>query len=200
MVKEQIMSTAFDLFAQYGIKSVSMDDIAQNICISKRTLYEFFKDKETLLMEAIGLHYNRLRIYLENLEKEPFTVLDVILLFYEEFMKHPRWFSRKFYDDLKRYPKAFAQAEKNKAMIGEKCMQLFQRGVKEGVFQPNVNFEIVAILAKEQAKMIRPSHIFSNHSVAEVFNTVLYTFLRGISTEKGLAILERYTFKKTYIQ
>ena len=66
---------------------------------------------------------------------------------------------------------------------------------KEGVFQPNINFEIVALLAKEQAKMIRPSKALSNHSVSEVFNTILYTFLRGISTEKGIAILDRYLLK-----
>ncbi|MDR1913421.1 MAG: TetR/AcrR family transcriptional regulator, partial [Clostridiales bacterium] len=46
--------TAFDLFSQYGIKSVSMDDIARNAAISKRTLYEFFGDKETLLVEGIA--------------------------------------------------------------------------------------------------------------------------------------------------
>lgn len=48
MTKEQVMTTALDLFSQYGIKSVSMDDIARNIGISKRTIYEFFEDKETL--------------------------------------------------------------------------------------------------------------------------------------------------------
>lgn len=194
------MSAAFDLFSQYGIKSVSMDDIAQNMSVSKRTIYEFFKDKETLLIEAISLNYNKLRIYLEKLEKEPITVVDVILLFYEEFMRHPRWFNRKFYDDLKRYPKALERAEKDKGHVGEKCMQLFQRGIKEGVFEPHVNFEIVALLAKEQAKMIRPSNAFSNHSAGEVYYTVLYTFLRGISTKKGIAILDRYALKQNFLQ
>ena len=47
MIKEQIINTAFDLFSQYGIKSVSMDDVAKAAGISKRTLYESFEDKET---------------------------------------------------------------------------------------------------------------------------------------------------------
>ena len=46
MTKEQVMTTALDMFSQYGIKSVSMDDIARNTGISKRTIYEFFDDKE----------------------------------------------------------------------------------------------------------------------------------------------------------
>ena len=52
MIKEQIINTAFDLFSQYGIKSVSMDDVAKAAGISKRTLYESFEDKETLLIEG----------------------------------------------------------------------------------------------------------------------------------------------------
>ena len=90
MIKEEIMLTALDLFAQYGIKSVSMDDIAHNMGISKRTIYEFFEDKETLLLEGFELNYNKMRLYLEQLEKGAFNSLDIILLFYEEFMKHPR--------------------------------------------------------------------------------------------------------------
>ena len=92
-------------------------------------------------------------------------------------------------------PKALQKTEEEKSRFLKKCIKLLSRGAKEGVFQPNINFEIVALLAKEQAKMIRPSKALSNHSVSEVFNTILYTFLRGISTEKGIAILDRYLLK-----
>lgn len=59
VIKEQIMLTAFDLFSEHGIKNVSMDDIAHNASISKRTLYELFEDKETLLTECINLSYTK---------------------------------------------------------------------------------------------------------------------------------------------
>lgn len=195
MTKEQVMTTALDLFSQYGIKSVSMDDIARNTSISKRTIYEFFEDKETLLQEAIKFYNNSMRSALADLEKGPYTALDVFVLFYKEFMKHPRWYNKKYYDDLIRYPKALEQVEKDKAEFSNRCIKLLNRGAKEGVFQSNVNIEILALLAKEQLKMIQPSKEFLNHSVREVFQTVLFTFLRGICTEKGLTILERYTSK-----
>lgn len=195
VIKEQIMLTAFDLFSEHGIKNVSMDDIAHNASISKRTLYELFEDKETLLTECINLSYTKMRLSMKRLESEPITALEVALLFYEELMRRPRWFNRKFYDDLKRYPKALEQAEKDKADFTKRCIKLLNRGAKEGVFQKDVNIEILALLAKEQLKMIRPSKTFLNHSVAEVFQTVLFTFLRGICTEKGLTILERYALK-----
>lgn len=189
--------TALDLFSQHGIKSVSMDDIARNMGISKRTIYEFFEDKETLLVEGIECNHNKMKQVLSELEEGPYSVLEEIVLFYEECMRRPRWYNRKFYDDLKRYPKALKLNEKNKAEFSKKCMKLFTRGVKEGVFQKDINFEIVTLLAKEQIKMIRPSGAFLNHSVSEIFKTVLFTFLRGICTEKGLAILDRYAFKQS---
>ena len=200
ILKEQIMLTAFDLFSEHGIKNVSMDDIARSTSMSKRTLYELFEDKETLLMQCLSMSYNKMRVYMKQLESEPITALDVVMLFYEELMKRPRWFNKKFYDDLKRYPKAMQKTEEEKSRFLKKCIKLLSRGAKEGVFEPNVNFEIVALLAKEQAKMIRPSDALSNHSVAEVYNTILFAFLRGISTEKGIAILNRYLQKHIHKQ
>ena len=198
MTKEQVMTTALDMFSQYGIKSVSMDDIARNTGISKRTIYEFFEDKETLLQEAIKYHNNTMRKILSELEKGPFTALDVFVLFYEEFMKHPRWYIKRYYVDVIRYPKAVEQAEKDIADFTTRCIKLLNRGGKEGVFQKDLNIEILALLAKEQLKMIQPSKAFVNHSVTEVFQTVLFTFLRGICTEKGMVILERYALKHSY--
>lgn len=192
------MDTAFDLFSQYGIKSVSMDDIAKAVGISKRTLYESFEDKESLLTEGIKNNAESLSACLTKLGKEPFNALEVILLFYEEMMKTPRWYNEKFYEDLKKYPKAQQEIEVNKVKIGKRCLDLFTQGVKEGVFQEGVNFEIMALLVKEQMKMLRPSNIFSKHSITEVYNTILLTFLKGISTEKGRTILDRFVLKQSH--
>jgi AcrR family transcriptional regulator len=197
-IKEQILMTAFDLFSQYGIKSVSMDDIAHHTAISKRTLYEFFADKETLLVEGIELTHSSFYASVTQLEKEQHTAIDIILLLYEELMKRPRWYSLKFYEDLKKYPKAVERKESEKTKFAALCTRLFNRGVKEGVFQADVNCEIVILLAKEQLKMISPSKTFSKHSNIEVYDTILMTFLRGISSDKGRAILDHWATAKTY--
>lgn len=192
MIKEQIISTAFDLFSQYGIKGVSMDDIARKIGISKRTLYGIFDDKETLLVEGMQTTTDRLTIILDQLEKGSYTAVDIIILFYEEVMKRPRWYNHKYYDDLLKYPKALQKKEEEKTKFSQRCTLLFNRGVNEGVFQKEVNFEIVALLVKEQLKMLQPSKSFSKHSNQEVYNTVLITFLRGICTQKGRDILDKW--------
>lgn len=141
MVKECIIVTAMDLFSQHGIKSVSMDDIARVVSISKRTLYEFFSDKEILLIEGILYNQDWLHALLTKLEKTSSTAIDIILLAYMELMKRPRWHHPCFYEDLKKYPKALQQKEDEKNKFISRCKRLFARGVKEGVLRDDINFE-----------------------------------------------------------
>lgn len=186
------MLTAFDLFSQNGIKSVSMDDIAQSIGISKRTIYELYSDKEELLCQGIIFNFDRYKKLLAAIEKESETILEAILYFYREIIKHPKCYNKKFYTDLKRYPRAMQIQEQYKDEFSLTCIQYFSRGVKEGIFLSEINFEIVALFAKKYINMMQPSKSFSSHSIAEVYNTILYTFLRGISTEKGIRIVDQY--------
>lgn len=193
MIKDQILRTSFDLFSQNGIKNVSMDDIAQTIGISKRTIYESYADKEELLCQGIIYNYDR-NIKLMNVyEKEATTILEAIILFFNDIMKKPRCYNKKYFNDLKRFPKALDLQNKFRTEFFEKCKSCFEKGVKEGVFIPDINIEIWSLLAEKHANMLQPSTSFSNHSVVELFNTVFYTFLRGISTENGIQIVEYYT-------
>ncbi|MDH6343456.1 AcrR family transcriptional regulator [Parabacteroides sp. PM6-13] len=197
-MKQQILSTALDLFSQYGIKRVSMDDITRNLGISKRTLYSVFSDKETLLLESITYTTDRMIDILNELEKSDCTAIDIVLLFHEEVMKRPRWYSKQFYEDLKKYPIAFEKREEDKTVFADRCLKLLNRGIGEGVIREGLNLEILSLLAKEQFKMTHPSKSFSHLSNTEVYNTVLITFLRGISTDKGNEILERWVRAKEF--
>ena len=186
------MITAYDLFAQNGIKSVSMDDIARSMGISKRTIYEFYTDKEDLLCRGIVYTYNRFKKLLSTYELESETVIEAILGFYHELIKHPKCYNKKFYADLKRYPRAMEIESLYKSEFSETCRRLFDRGVKEGVFLSEINFELVTLIANKHINMLEPSKAFSSHSLVEIYSTVVYLFLRGISTVKGQEIIRHY--------
>ena len=198
-IKKHIITTAYDLFSQYGIKGVSMDDVARNVGISKRTLYSHFSDKEELLLQGFTLLYGQITAQLNQIVSETHSALDTILLFHEEMMKCPRWYNPRFYEDLKRYPNILEIVESEKKRFSDKCRYYFEQGVKEGDFQPEVNFEIVSLLAKERVTMKKPPKAFSNHSIKEVYDTILLTFLKGICTETGRAKLECYATKQAHI-
>ena len=85
-LRKRVILEASRAFAKSGIKNVHMDSLACALSISKRTLYELFEDKETLLTECINLSYTKMKLSMKQLESEPITALEIALLFYEELM------------------------------------------------------------------------------------------------------------------
>ncbi len=196
MEREQIMSAALDLFSQYGIRKVSMNDIARDLNISKRTLYQHFDDKETLLAKGLEYRDKQFIDLWKELENGPYTVLEAILLLFREMMKRPKWYSRKFYEELEFFPKASEDRRNRGKVFENELMKILKRGVDEGVFEEQIHFGIVVKLAKTHIKMYYPSRAFSGYSNTEVYETILFAFLRGICTDKGRAILDRWFVSK----
>ena len=140
--------------------------------------------------------HNKHEAYISELEKGPYTVVDIILLFFEELMKRPRWYSKKFYEDLNKFPKAIKQREMHKEKSEETFIRLFNRGMKEEVLHEDINLEIMVLLIKEQLEMVHPSRNFCKHSNTDVYTTVLTAFLRGLCSDKGRAILDQWIRRK----
>lgn len=175
-----------------------MDSIANKANISKRTLYEYFDDKETLLVYALELNYVYYIDVIKTLERDSESIIDVFVYLYDKLMHMPRWYSKKFYDDLKKFPRAVELVENHSNQFHQTLLKWFKKGVETGVFHSDINFEIVVLLARGYVKMIRPSQIFSEFSSKDVYNTILLVFIRGICTEKGSEILERHLRKVKY--
>lgn len=192
IIRNRIIQSAFDLFAQYGIKSISMDTIAHSTGMSKRTIYGHFNDKEELITEGIEFYCSKTKKLSEVLHKSQLSVLDIVLSFYTMAIKNPQYYSKKFSIDLQKYPLAQKKLEDEKKLFSNECLNLFQRGVNDGIFRKDVNFGILVLLLKEQIIMQHLSKEFSVYSYKDVYNTVLFTFLRGICTAKGIEILEKF--------
>ncbi len=191
MIHEQIIVTALDLFSQYGMKGVSMNDIANHLKISKRTLYKHFESKEALLSDGLEYHERKLTDIWNSLTKKPYTVLETIILFNREIVKRPYWRTQKFHEEMALFPNALEGQNKRNEKFESKVMKLFKRGVEEGIFEAEINYKIVVKLAGEHLKVHNSFKSFSGYSCTEVHETILFCFLRGLTTEKGRAILER---------
>ncbi len=189
-IKKRIIQAAFGQFSQYGIKSISMDAIARSISISKRTIYDYFCDKEELLSEGIDYYGRKRTERLARVCKDADSALEALLAFYAQVMENPCWYSRKFYDDLQKFPQAMHRLEKEKSTFAAECLRLFGEGVKEGSFLKEVNYEIVSLIIKDNPVMLRPSDVYTNYSAVEVYDTILFTFLRGCCTNTGRTRLD----------
>lgn len=193
-IRNKIVESALNQFLIYGVRNVSMNSIAADIGISKRTIYEIFKDKTELVhncMEKLKYdHEERSR----KISSSSNNVIETIFTFMKEGIKtmssiNPVFFRdvRKFY--LVAWNTIVAEIEKDHLYMTEK---LLEKGIKEGLFRDDIDLKIVSKLFHEQINLIADEKIFPrdefNH--ADIFQSLIINFVRGISTTKGIKIIE----------
>lgn len=191
-LREKIILSASELFAQKGIRSITMDDIAASFGISKRTLYELFSDKEALLIECIRREMDLEEAYMREQAARPLNVLEIMLKRYQRSIERFHSTSKKFFDDIKKYPRAYEQLKKGNNRNTEDAVNFFKEGVRQGYFRTDVNFPIVHSLLRAQLDILMESDICKTYPFLDVYESIMFTFLRGISTEKGACELERF--------
>ena len=190
-LRERIILAAVELFTTNGIKSITMDEIAASLGISKRTLYEVFPDKETLLEECILKSQKDGDIFVKGVIETSGNVLEVLLRCYQWSIERFHATNKKFFEDIKKYPKAY-QLKNNRNRSSEDTVNFFKEGVKQGIFRDDVNFAIINLLVRDQLDLLMNSDICNEYSFLEVYESIMFTFLRGISTEKGARVLEDF--------
>lgn len=199
MLKQHIIQTALELFSKSGIKKVSMNDIANVSGVSKRTLYDFFENKDELLYQMLVSIYDDLERYHKKLSDQSLSALEILLLFCRKVMDEPIGFCKAFYDDIKRYPKANEYMIQYKKKSLNNLIVLLKKGVQEGVFMAEVDFDIIAHLTRERLEISSPpSDRIGKYSHEEVGYMLFLIFIRGICTDEGRRILEQYATKEHF--
>ena len=191
-LKERIIATATEAFTTKGIKSITMDDIAAALGISKRTLYEVFVDKESLLKDRILTVQAERDRYLQEVYEQSHNVLEVILAVFQKSIEMFHKTNKRFFEDIKKYPKAYALMTNRHNQDSEETVNFFKEGVKQGIFRDDVNFAIINLLVREQIDVLMNTDICKEYSFLEVYESIMFTFLRGISTEQGAHELEAF--------
>ena len=153
-LKEKILQTATSAFVEKGIKDVKMDDIANALSISKRTLYEIYGDKETLLFEVVKRHTQNKREILRKYGEEGHHVIEIILEAYRLRVKESHDVNPAFYEDIIRYPQIVKYMESQREENKEQFMLFMQRGVKEGLFRADVDYTILPHLFEAIAQYV----------------------------------------------
>lgn len=187
---KDIVLKAGKLFHKYGIKSVSMDDIARECGISKKTLYESVKDKHELVEKAIDCEFQE-----EN--KVPHTVnfanlnaIDTLFLVYESAIEFFKDFNISMeYDLRKYYPNLYEKNIKRRRQhIYEKMVVNMKQGIGEGTFRDNFNIDIIAKLHILKIEGMLQSNIFDdiNYSIIDIFKELFTYHFMAIATEKGV--------------
>jgi len=192
VLKERIIGTAFKAFTQNGIKSITMDDIANMLGISKRTLYETFNDKEELLIACLEYQQCEMMEYSKTVLAESDNVLEIILKFYKKSIEIYHKTNKRFFEDMNKYPRVLEKMRENRENNSSKTVDFFKKGVEQGLFRDDVNFAIMNILVKEQVNILMNTNLCDEFSFFEVYESIMFVFMRGISTLKGQEILDNF--------
>ena len=189
-LRERIIETAMKAFAAQGIRAVKMDDIAHQLGISKRTLYELYENKETVLLEGVRqFHNNQERQLLELVESEK-SAIDIVLASYRQKLENLRGITPLFYDDLKKYPHVLSLLEENKARNKRRFVDFLRKGVEEGYFRSDLDYNIVPLMFDAIGSYIMFRELYHQFDMERLFQSLVFTSLRGICTEKGAKALD----------
>jgi AcrR family transcriptional regulator len=201
MVKQRIVEEASALFAQTGVRSTTMDDIARHLGISKRTIYENFRDKETLLIACLEVFKEKNREKMEKVFSEADNVVHAIMVWLQMGAEPAARRQINIMTDIRKYyPQVFR--EHLTCITADKYKNIeyvIQRGISEGVFRSELNPEIIAhIFCRQDNSATLNDNVLEKYSIAEIFENMALTFLRGICSPKGIEIIEKYKNKITY--
>lgn len=191
-LKSKILDSAMLDFAQRGIKSVKMDDIAKGLNISKRTLYKLYENKEILLYECIKKAKAQDEREMLTMMSQHDNVIDIILNIYKIKIEQFKQVTPQFYSDLEKFPKVMSYLEEQHERDSVLQKQFIVRGVEEGYFRKDVDIDIVIIMFDALSQYVRRTRLYNQYPVKDIFNNMLFISFRGICTQKGIEVIDRF--------
>ena len=185
-----ILKTAMQAFVEKGIRAVKMDDIAESLAISKRTMYELYATKEELLYQGVKAARESRKEKLMEIAKGK-DLMEILLKVYHMKVEEANATNSLFYDDLVKYPRVLRYLSREKKNSRESMIQFFERGVQEGYFRDDINYELAALLFDALGRYIQEERLYNKYSIKEIFRGMPLVLLRGLCTAKGIEKLQK---------
>ncbi len=195
-IKSKIIKEASELVMQYGIRTVTMDDISKNLGISKKTIYQYFKDKKELVNTVTQLHLDtEEERFLSSVKDSKDSIHELILVSQclRETMKDMKM---NVLNELQKfYPEAWQKYEYFKSKVmKETIMRTIMRGQKEGYFRSDIDPDLIATMRMEQVQTFMLNNLLprDKYSIAEIQMHLFDHFIHGLFTIKGHQLFNQY--------
>lgn len=185
-LKEKILVVAWKLFHSHGFKAVKMDDIAHELGISKRTLYEIYSTKEDVLYESfIANATNNLQL-LRGQVNENNDVMDILTKFFSMHLKTMRDANPIFVDELKTIPRIKALIEETMETRRKKTIEFVKRGQNEGFFIEEINIDAYLKIHSILTENLYGTNAYKQFEQIDLFRSLIIIFIRSICTPMGI--------------
>lgn len=199
-MKEKIAVRASELMLEFGIRTVTMDDISRDLGISKKTIYQYFKDKKELVNTITSLHLNLEKTRFEGTAAESENGVHELILVSQCLRESMKDMKMSMMNELQKfYPEAWQMYEDfKKGVMLEAITAVIIRGQKEGLFRAEVDPDLVAVMRIEQVQTFIMRNLFprEKYSLYDVQMQLFDHFIHGLFTIEGHQLFNEYTTSK----
>lgn len=198
-MREKIIEGAQSLFIQYGIRSVSMDDVARALSMSKKTLYQHFSNKNELVTEAVENYIKGEMEEFSKIGKVSSNSIEELFNLSKCMREHVFKINPSMLYDLQKYHAdawAIFQRFKNRFLRGQ-IVDNIERGVKEGYYRPGIDPKVIAILRMETVQMAFNDLIYprTQFNFLDVQIQLFDHFVHGLLSDEGKRLYSDYQLK-----
>ncbi|NBQ17816.1 TetR/AcrR family transcriptional regulator [bacterium] len=196
MTKQKIIESSFQLFAHYGIKAITMDDIARHLGISKKTLYANFLDKDELVLGAIKWQISTITEAMLEIQTQSIDAIDELVKSSEFMSKMLKGMNPTALMDMRKFhPAAWEAFEEHQKGFFMKIVQAnLKRGIEQGLYRSNIDMQIVSLKRMYEVEMCMSPERFpiTQFNIDYVQVQVMDLFMHGIATLKGHKLINKY--------
>ncbi len=194
--KERILIKAEELFMQYGIRSVSMDDIANNLGMSKKTLYQYFADKDELVDAVVDGHIKEIQEDCMSCRLDATDAIHEIFITMERIMEEFSNMNPMLLYDLEKFHfKAYQRFREHKDKF---LLQIIRNniewGIKDELYRDDINVDVLSKYRIESMMIPFNVAVFppGKYNLAEISGIIIQNFTYGLATIKGHKLIQKY--------
>jgi len=194
-MKKTILEKSGEVFLKYGFKTATMDDIANELAISKKTIYKYFKNKEQLVDESVLFFHNNIHNSIlcicnkgYNAIEENFEVKIMFKDIFKNLNESPVFQLQKY------YPKTYDKVMSSEFEMFKDCIsENIKKGIKEGLYRKDINESVISRFYFSLVFSVYDTTIFTqqNKTLNQLEIEALEYHTRAIATDKGIKILEK---------
>ena len=194
--KERIMVKADELFMQYGIRSVSMDDIANSLGMSKKTLYQYYADKDELVDAVVNAHITDMQDDCLGTRKDARDAVHEIFLTMDRVMQELNNMNPMLLYDLEKFHfKAYQRFREHKdKFLAQVIRDNIEWGIKEELYRPELSVDIISKFRLESMMIPFNVAVFppGKYNLADISEKIIEHFVYGLATIKGHKLIQKY--------
>lgn len=194
--KERISAKAEELFMQFGIRSVSMDDIAHSLGMSKKTLYQYYTDKDELVYAMIESHIRDMQQDCESCREQANDAIHEIFITMERIVDELSNMNPMVLYDLEKFHhKAFLHFKEHKDKYLVKIVRNnIEWGISQGLYRENVNVDVMSKYRMESMMIPFNVTVFppGKYNLATISEMIIENFIYGLATIKGHQLIQQY--------